>query len=180
MTISSYGRKSLDDRLPVVYDQLRRLARSILANRGNATLTATALVHEAYSRLAAGGRIPEVTEMSFKRIVAHVMRQVLCDAARRRVADKRGGKAAVHVPLPEELEDHQLSVDRVLLVNNFLDRLQAISPRQASLVELLFFGGLTLSEIAAELDISVSTAERDWRTARAFLSTEAGSAAGKY
>jgi RNA polymerase sigma factor (TIGR02999 family) len=180
VSTSTYGgRKALDDRLPVVYDQLRRLARSILGPKQKATLTATALVHEAYTRLAVGRKFPDVTEMAFKRIVAHVMRQVLCDAARRRRADKRGGSDAVHVSLPDELEDHQLSIDRIVLVNNFLDRLQAINPRQASVVELLFFGGLTIPEIAAELNISVSTAERDWRTARAFLSTEASDLTGK-
>ncbi len=168
------GKKALDDRFPSVYNQLRRIAQSMLGHESSPTLTATAVVHEAYARLAMAGNIPDVTELSFKRIAAHVMRQVLCDAARRRSADKRGGGAAVHVTVDESLQDKQISIERITLVSNFLDHLHVVNARQAEVVELLFFGGLTVAEVAAELDISVSTAERDWRTARAWLSTEAG------
>lgn len=129
-------------------------------------------MHEAYTRLALSGKIPELTEPSLKRIAAHVMRQVLCDAARERMAAKRGGTEAIRVPLDPELAAANMSADRILLVSDFLDRLRDISPRQASLVELLFFGGLTITEASAELDISESCAQRDWRTARAWLSSE--------
>jgi RNA polymerase sigma factor (TIGR02999 family) len=172
MYLSAGQKKVLDEQFPVVYEQLRRIARSMLAYRGNATLTPTSVVHEAYTRLAVSGKIPEVTELSFKRIAAHVMRQVLCDAARQRMAAKRGGTEAIRVPLDPQLEAANMSVDRILVVSDFVDRLRDISPRQASLVELLFFGGLTITEASAELDISESCAQRDWRMARAWLSSE--------
>jgi RNA polymerase sigma-70 factor (ECF subfamily) len=173
MPVSSGRKEALDLRFPAMYDQLRRVAHSMLGSRVHATLNPTAVVHEAYGRLAVSGKLPDVTELSFKRIAAHVMRQVLCDAARQRSAGKRGGKDAVRVPLDDHLQQTDISVERITLVNDFLDRLQSISPRQASVVELLFFGGLTMAEAAAELDISESTAERDWRMARAWLSNEA-------
>lgn len=172
MCLSAAQKKVLDEQFPAVYGQLRRIARSMLGNRANATLTPTSVVHEAYARLAVSGKIPEVTELSFRRIAAHVMRQVLSDAARQRMAAKRGGTEAIRVPLDPTVEAANMSVDRILLVNDFLDRLHDISPRQASLVELLFFGGLTITEASAELDISESCAQRDWRMARAWLSSE--------
>lgn len=177
MRVSSDRKEALDVRFPAVYDQLRRVAHSMLGPRAHATLNPTAVVHEAYGRLAMSGKIADMTEFSFKRVAAHVMRQVLCDAARQRSAEKRGGKDAVRVPLDEHISETDISVERITLVNEFLDRLQAISPRQVSVVELLFFGGLTVAETAAELDISESTAERDWRTARAWLSNQASRSA---
>ncbi len=177
MSAPSGQKEALDARFPAIYEQLRRVAHSMLGHRDNATLSPTAVVHEAYGRLAVAGKIPDLTELSFKRIAAHVMRQVLCDAARRRFADKRGGKDAIRIPLDDQLQETNISVERIMLVNSFLDRLQAFSPRQASIVELLFFGGLTIPEIASELGISESTAERDWRSARAWLSSEAHRAA---
>ncbi len=95
MCLSVAQKKVLDEQFPAVYDQLRRIARSILGYRANTTLTPTAVVHEAYTRLAGSGKIPELTEASFKRVAAHVMRQVLCDAARQRMAAKRGGTETV-------------------------------------------------------------------------------------
>ena len=101
------------------------------------------------------------------------MGQVLCDAARRRYAGKRGGKDAIRIPLDDQMENPNISVEQILLVNDLLDRLHAASPRRASVVELVYFGGLTIPEVAAALQVSGSTAERDWRFARAWIATEA-------
>lgn len=177
MSPSPGQKQFLDALFPAVYDHLRHVAQAMLGRQLNATLNPTAVVHEAYGRLAASGKIPNVTEASFKRIAAHVMRQVLCDAARRRSAAKRGGQNTLRVPADDQLHDADVSAEQLLLVHDFLDRLSAISVRQTAVVELLFFGGLTMAEAAEELQISVSTAEREWRSARAFLSREAGAAA---
>ncbi len=173
MPASATQKQTLDERFPVIYDQLRRIAHSMLGRRANATLSPTAVVHDAYAKLAEAGQIPNLSEAAFKGIAAHVMRQVLCDAARKRLAAKRGGKSAVRVPLTEELQDTEHSLERIVLVSDFLARLESVNSRQASVVELLFFGGLTLAEVATALDISPATAERDWRSARAWLATQA-------
>ncbi len=173
MSGSAEEKKALDERFSSVYDQLRKIARSMLRRGSSPALTATAVVHEAYARLAISGSVPDVTESSFKRIAAHVMREVLCDAARRYFAQKRGSGQAIGVIVDDSLQDKQISIERILVLNNFLDQLQTANERQSSVVELLFFGGLTLPEVAAELGTSVSTVERDWRAARAWLSTEA-------
>jgi RNA polymerase sigma factor (TIGR02999 family) len=158
--------------LPLVYSQLRALAGSYY--RGQAadhTLQPTALVHEAYLKLV---HVPErrwQDRVHFCAVAATAMRQILHDRARRRRAAKRGGDAR-REPL-EQLESPSKSapVDMVAL-DEALERLQELDARQARLVELRFFGGLTNSEVAQILQVSSRTVEKEWRRVRAWLSRE--------
>jgi RNA polymerase sigma factor (TIGR02999 family) len=161
--------------LPAVYDELRRQARSyLLRERASHTLQATALVHEAYLRLA-DQRVGEwANEAHFCAVAASAMRRVLVDHARGHRAAKRGG-GALRVTLCEEgasdaphgREEREIDV---LDLDAALSELAALDPRQARVVELRTFGGLTLEEAAEALGVARSTAAEDWRMARAFLS----------
>jgi RNA polymerase sigma factor (TIGR02999 family) len=162
--------------LPLVYDELRRLAAQRLAQeKSGQTLQATALVHEAYLRLVAPAGLAAEDQAHFFNLAARVMRHVVIDYARRRDSAKRG--AALRVSWPEGFEpaahDGQLGPD-VLALDAALERLERESPRLAELVQLRFFGGLPISEIATLLDVSDRTLKRDWRKARAFLLAELG------
>lgn len=134
------------------------------------TLNPTALVNEAYLKLARSLPAPALSRQHFKRIAARAMRQVLVEAARRRNAGKRGGGAAL-VTLDETLAATIESSDQLLALDGALRDLAELSPRQAAIVEYRFFGGLDLPEIAEVLDVSGSTIDRDWRAARAWLAT---------
>jgi RNA polymerase sigma factor (TIGR02999 family) len=153
--------------LPLVYDELRRLAGEKMAQeRPGHTLDATALVHEAYLRLT--GDLKFENRRHFLAAAAQSMNRILVENARRRGRLKRGGgivrKAVDLESLAAEIPDEEL-----LSLHDALQRLAIHDPGKAQLVELHFFGGLSLLEIAAHLDISLSTAERNWRYARAWL-----------
>ena len=157
--------------LPLVYDELRRLAASYMRReRPGQTLQATALVHEAYVRLIRPGDQPWTGRTHFLAIAALSMRQVLVDRARRRGAAKRGGAdqritlddAILPAPMPDA------GVDLVAL-DAALTRLAALDPLQARIVELRYFGGLTVEETAAAVSLSPATVKRHWTLARAFL-----------
>jgi len=156
--------------IPLVYDELRRLAASYLRReRKGQTLQATALVHEAYVRLIGPGDRPWTSRTHFLAIAARSMRQVLVDRARRRAAVKRGG-----APQRLTLDDAMLAVssgDAVDLValDDALSKLEALDPMHARIVELRYFGGLTVEETAAAVDLSPATVKRHWSLARAFL-----------
>jgi len=157
-----------------LYADLRRLARAQLARarRGTPTLNTTALVHEAYLRLAPEGLAVE-SERHFLNLAAKVMRGLVVDALRRRGAAKRGAELRVDWPEGFEPSDEQpLSAEELLALDDALVELERESPRLARLVELRFFGGLGLEEIAALLDVGERTLKRDWRRARAFLWSE--------
>jgi RNA polymerase sigma factor (TIGR02999 family) len=164
------GDKDAAERVfPLVYDQLRRLAaRQLRGERRGHTLQPTALVHEAYLRLA-GQRAPDWPDRAhFFAMAARVMRHVLVDHARRNRAAKRGGSAC-RVSLEEATApDRPLELE-VIALDEALTELQALDADQAHIVELRFFGGLTEEEAAAALGVSVATVQRDWRTARAWL-----------
>lgn len=160
---------ALDALMPHVYDELRRVARAHLRReRDGHSLPATALVHEVYLRLAAGGRFSAESRSQFLALAAHVIRQVLVDHARRKGSAKRGsGRTMV------ELDDraglvHPPAVD-VLALDAALEALGRFDPRLRDLVELRYFGGLTIAEAAAALQISTATVEREWVVARAWL-----------
>lgn len=162
-------RAALDELTPIVYDELRRLARSYMRrqNPGN-TLQTTALVNEAYLRLIDSSRINWQNRAHFFAMAARLMRRILVDFARARNSLKRGGnlqkvsfEEALAVPL--EPETNLIALDEAL------KRLAELNPRQSHVVELRYFGGLSEEEIAATLDISVRTVRRDWRIARAWL-----------
>jgi len=152
------------------YEELRRLAAAVRRNERSYTITPTALVHEAWLKLAGTPAVAQTSQLHFKRIAARAMRQVLVEAARRRAAQKRGGPGAVFVTFDDSLAAHAAWADDLVGLDAALETLAAAHPRQAQLVESRFFGGLDLAETAEVLGVSLATAERDWRAARAWLS----------
>jgi len=159
--------------LPLVYDELRELARQRLANeKPGQTLQATALVHEAYLRLAGNDR--EViwdNRGHFFAAAAEAMRRILIDRARRKLSKKRGGKA-LQIPLEPDIsmETHNdFSATDMLALNLALTEFETIDPERAQVVKLHFFAGLPLHETADALGISLATAKRRWTYARAWL-----------
>lgn len=153
--------------LPRVYDQLRQLARSVSApGSEDATLSPTALVHEAWAKLSSGSSEGFRDREHFLAVAAITMRHVLVDAARRRGAQRRGGDRA-RVTL-SDLAEGGADCD-LLDLDAALDELGVLSSRQARVVELRYFSGLSVPEVASCLDVSVSTIEADWRLARAWL-----------
>jgi RNA polymerase sigma-70 factor (ECF subfamily) len=164
--------RRLDALLPVVYEELRRLAAAYLRReRPGQTLQPTALVHEAYLRLMKDRPDRWQNRAHFCAIAAHSMRQILIERARARGARKRGG-AQPRVTLDEGLVAGEApSVDLVAL-NEALDRLEAMDPEQARLVELRYFGGLTIEETAEAMNISPASVKRHWTVARAWLARE--------
>ncbi|GJG89492.1 DNA-directed RNA polymerase sigma-70 factor [Gemmatimonadetes bacterium T265] len=150
-----------------VYDELRRLARRVRAGRAGATLSTTALVHEAYFKLRPGRAGTWEDRAHFFGVAARAMRDVLVDAARRRAADKRGGGAFVTLGTADAAQPTR--ADEVVALDEALTRLAAVDPRRARVVEFRFFAGLTAAESAEVLGVSVPTVERDWRAARAWL-----------
>ena len=165
-------RQSLDSLLPIVYQELRRLAASYLRReKPGQTLQPTALVHEAYLRLMKDRPDRWQNRAHFCAIAAHSMRQILIERARARGALKRGG-AQPRVTLDEGLvAGGQRSFD-LLALDEALERLAQFDPEQARLVELRFFGGLTVEETADALNISPATVKRHWAAARAWLARE--------
>lgn len=165
----SGGRQeSLDELLPHVYAELRRLAaRYLRRERFGHTLQPTALVHEAFLKLV-GQDVQWQNRAHFFAIAAKLMRRILIDHARGHGAGKRGG-GALHVPLDDvQVPVGGADVDLIAL-DEALTRLAAIDPQQSRIVEMKFFGGLTIDEIAEVLRISPATVSRDWTIARAWL-----------
>jgi RNA polymerase sigma-70 factor (ECF subfamily) len=164
--------KAVSKVMPVVYDELRRLAgRYLRRERPGQTLQPTALVHEAYLRLSKDKKQSWQNRTHFLAIAALSMRQILVERARARGASKRGG-AQVRVTLDETLAvQRETSIDLVAL-DEALTRLALIDPQQARIVELRFFGGLTVEEAAEALGISPATVKRGWSVARAWLKRE--------
>lgn len=162
--------QAANELLPLVYDELRNLAAARMAKEApGQTLNATGLVHEAYLRLVE--RQQFANRRHFFAAAAEAMRRVLIENARRKGRLKRGGgqdRQAIDLDaLPAQTDD-----DEILLLDEALKRLAERDPQKARLVELRFFGGLTLSEAAESLEISLSTADRAWRYARAWLYAE--------
>lgn len=164
-------RGALDRIFVATYDELRRLASAIRQGDDSATLTPTALVHEAWLKLAGSLSIAPTSRLHFKRIAARAMRQVLVEAARRRKAEKRGGEAAM-VTFDEDAGYPATSADELLLLDAALQDLARVNARQAIMVESRFFGGLDVAETAKLLQVSEATVLRDWRAAKAWLSSE--------
>ena len=166
------GRDGLDLLMPQVYDELRRLAASFLRReRKDHTLQPTALVNEAYIRLADQRLVNSEDRPRFFGLAAQMMRRILVNHAQARRAEKRGG-GATRITLDPS---HAVSEDRtleVLAVDEALRKLAAFDPLKAQLVELRMFGGLTMEEAAAVLGKSKPTLEREWRVARAWLHQE--------
>lgn len=157
--------------IPLVYQELHRLARSYMRReRPDHTLQPTALIHEAYLRLA-GEDVDWQSREHFIGVAAHVMRRVLVDHARGHRAEIRGGDRR-RVDLEEGLAVTPERSDEVLLVDSALERLAKENQRQARVVELRYFGGLSMEEIAAVLSVSLRSVKRDWSLARIWLFQE--------
>jgi RNA polymerase sigma factor (TIGR02999 family) len=160
-----------NDLLPLVYQELHRLAQSYMRReRPDHTLQPTALIHEAYLRLA-GQDVDWKNREHFIGVAAHVMRRVLVDHARAHRASVRGGDRK-RVDLEEGVAVSAERSDEVLLVDSALERLAKTNLRQARVVELRYFGGLSMEEISAVLSISLRSAKRDWSLARIWLFRE--------
>jgi RNA polymerase sigma factor (TIGR02999 family) len=155
--------------LPLVYDELRRVARARLrAERPGHTLQATALVHEAYLRLTGpAGASPDTRAQLFA-MAARLMREILVDHARKKHARKRGGDVTI-VALDDVFEEAVKPPVDVLALDEALTELTALDPRLCRVVELKFFAGLTIDETALALNVSTATVERDWTVAKAWL-----------
>jgi RNA polymerase sigma factor (TIGR02999 family) len=164
-------RAALDQLFSVTYEELRRLATIVRRGEPSESLNPTALVNEAYVKLAETLKLRPESRLHFKRIAARAMRQVLVEAARRRTAHKRGG-GYVMVTFDESLDARIDSSDELLALDAALEDLGRIEPRQAQMVEYRFFGGLDLTETAQLLEVSESTIVRDWRAAKAWLAVE--------
>lgn len=169
----SGDRRALDDLFSAAYEELRRLAATLRRNDPAATLSPTALVNEAWLKLADSPAVARTSPLHFKRIAARAMRQVLVESARRRKADKRGGGAAV-VTFDDAMSgvSSVTTAKDVLGLDAALEALALIEPRQALMVESRFFGGLDVAETAELLGVSEATVLRDWRAAKAWLSRE--------
>lgn len=158
-----------DALIPLVYEELRRVAKKNLAGQSSDhTLQPTALVHEAYLRLVSRKAANWQGRTHFFALAAQMMRQILVDHARKRAAAKRGGNAVSVLVDEASAVTREPSVD-VLVLDNALTRLAELDPRQSQIVELRFFGGLSLEETARSIDISPATAKREWSTARLWL-----------
>lgn len=164
-------RRAIDALFSATYEELRRLAASVKRDDPRATLSPTTLVNEAWLKLAASPAIAATSPLHFKRIAARAMRQVLVEAARRRRAAKRGGDIAF-VTFDESHDQAPAGANELLALNDALDALAAIHPRQAVMVESRFFGGLDVRETAELLQVSEGTILRDWRAAKAWLARE--------
>ena len=179
--LKAWGRgdsAALDRLTPLVYDRLRRMARSYMRNeRPGHTLQATALVNEAFLRLVETRNLDWTDRAHFFAVCARVMRRILVDAARSRAATKRGGdvdraehSTAINLDqLPNPASEMSAEV---CALDEALTTLAQIDPRQAQVIELRFFGGLTVEETAQVLQTSPQTVMRDWKLARAWLARE--------
>jgi len=171
--LDSQSKRSLDDLFSAAYEELHRLAASVKYSRPNISISPSTLVHEAWMKLAKSHQLAPESNLHFKHIAARAMRQVLIEAARHRGAYKRGGSGATVFVTFDDAMHAPVACDQDLLaLDAALEELAAVSPRQAKLVEIRFFGGLRVDEAAALLDVSESTALREWRTAKAWLASQ--------
>ncbi len=165
-----------DRLLPLVYSELHRLAQAYMRReRPDHTLQATALINEAYLRLA-GEDIDWNNRAHFIGLAAHVMRQVLVDYARRHHAERRAG-GLQRVEMNDDLAVSPDRLDEIASIDQALTRLAAHNPRQARVVELRYFGGLSVEQIATILQVAPRSVKRDWSLARIFLARELNPAA---
>ena len=167
------GHPGAADRLaPIIYEELRRLAsRQLRAEKKAHTLQTTALVHEACIKLVGGAPNDFNNRAHFFVIASQAMRQILVDSARSRLAQKRGGGAEM-VELTEGLAISEQGLHTALIVSEALSKLERLDPRQARIVEMRFYVGLEVEEIASVLGISRRTVIREWKTAQAWLYSE--------
>jgi RNA polymerase sigma factor (TIGR02999 family) len=172
MKWGSGDKTALDQLIPLVYDELRRLAASHLRRRsGSNTLQATALVHEAYVRLADQSSISMGHRAQFFGLAAKIMRDILVDHARKRLSAKRGGQQ-LHLSLTAAERFGSKPEVELIALDDALKQFAQTNPQHSRIVELRFFGGLTIEETAQAMSLSQATTERYWSFARAWLRRE--------
>lgn len=170
-------REALSELFPLVYEELRVLAhRQRRRWHGDLTLNTTAIVHEAYIKLVDRSAVGSESRGHFFAVAAKAMRHILCNYARDRQRLKRGGGAA-HVPIEDEMDVELIDLsdehaDELSALDEALERLEKTNERQSRVVECRFFGGMTIDETAAALELSPATVKRDWTMARAWLYRE--------
>lgn len=163
---------AMDQVFSSVYPRLREMARSRRRGwQGDHTMDTTSLIHEAYMKVASASAPQYENRGHFFAVAAQAMRQVLINYAEKKSAAKRGGGAA-HVTLHERDIVSDTALDEILALETALNRLESLSPRQARVVECLFYAGFTVEETADALDLSPATVKRDWSAARAWLYRE--------
>jgi RNA polymerase sigma factor (TIGR02999 family) len=160
---------ALQDLFATVYDELKRLAHDQLARHAGATINTTGLVHETYLKLVRPQALQLNDRGHFYATAARAMRQIVIDFARRRHADKRGGAAAQLVTLDDSAASDPLDPEQLIHLDGAMNRLHALDPHLSELVELRFFAGLSVEQVAELRDVAPRTVIRDWRRARAFL-----------
>lgn len=163
--------EALERLMPRVYDELRRMARAY-AGESN-TLQPTVLVHELYMKLIAAGSLEVKDRGHFLAVAAKAMRRIAIDGARAALTQKRGGDLRLE-PMDGNVAGAAPD-ETIVRVNDALEALERTDPRKAAVVEMRFFGGLEMSEVASALHVSLATAERDWKFARAWLYNALGS-----
>jgi RNA polymerase sigma factor (TIGR02999 family) len=170
--------QALERLTPIVYPELRRMAvRCMRRESAGNTLQPTALVHEAYLRLIDAKLAHWEDRAHFFAVCAQMMRRILVSAARKRTAEKRGG-AGVAIQLNESIDSAPMRDERIIALDDSMNALAKFDPRKAKVVELRFFGGLSVQETANVLKTSEQTVLRDWRLARTWLEREMESVAG--
>jgi RNA polymerase sigma factor (TIGR02999 family) len=170
--LSEGDRSVLDELMPLVYEELRRLAHySLQGERAGHTLNTTALVHEAYLKLARVDRLTWKDRAHFFAVCGQAMRRVLVNYALMRKSKKRG-EGAPHVPIEDVVAAARTRPDDILWVDETLHRLEALNPRHTRVVECRVFGGMGVRDTAEALAISPATVKRDWALARAWLTRE--------
>ena len=175
LAVSAGGRAALDQLVPLVYNDLRRIAAAQMRREpAGHSLQPTALVHEAYVRLVDQRHARWRNRAHFFGVAASLMRRILVDHARARLADKRGGTCERVTLTGDEAAGSPAAID-VLALHESLERMAAFNPRQARIVELRYFGGLTIEEAAEVLGISDATLVREWTIAKAWLRADLSS-----
>jgi RNA polymerase sigma factor (TIGR02999 family) len=170
----AYSKEELDELVPVVYDELRRLAQKYLSReRSNHTLQTTALVHEAYLRLIDQKAVDWENRAQFFGIAARMMRRILINHANDRQAKKRQGYAT-RISLDDAVNLFEKAELDLTVLDEALNELAQLDPKQAELVELRFFGGLTIEEVSEVLQISPATTKREWDSAKLWLRRRLG------
>ena len=170
----AYSKAELDELMPVVYDELRRVAQKYLSHeRSNHALQTTALVHEAYLRLIDQRAVDWENRAQFFGIAARMMRRILINHANDRQAKKRQGYAT-RISLDDAVNFFEKAELDLTVLDEALNELAQLDPKQAELVELRFFGGLTIEEVSEVLEISPSTTKREWDSAKLWLRRRLG------
>jgi len=171
LEVSSGGREALDRLMPLVYEELKRVAHNRLRVEGERSLNTTALVHEVYLKLVDQTRVKWHDRAQFFAVAATMMRRILVDQARKSRAAKRGGGPR-RIPLDATHLSVDQEIDALLALEEALERLASVDERLCRVVECRFFGGLTEMETAEALGVTGRTVERDWAKAKALLYLE--------